>query len=328
MNDHSTAPVISDYRTLVLAPGEARRVWLGVGSSWMGPAHVPLYVARGTQIGPKFVVLACQHGDEGYGVLALLDLMNALDPAQLRGELVLAPCTNLFGFTAGNRVSPFDYQDMNRVHPGKPDGTLTEQIVHALVTQVLPGADLLLDLHGGSPENGDISFGRWTDAPGKPSPLEIARCLDLTFLLARAGDTPGMLTSITPGLGIPQLSIESGSCVHYARDNAAAMTRMVMDCMLYLGMIDGPRPVPRDIPFRRTISRRAHTGGVWKTLVSMGEAVQKGQTLGHVMDLVGHTVQTVTAGDDAIVAVMRTGVRVHPGESLITIAAVTSPEER
>src|SRR4029077_15632123 len=87
--------LVNDARELSLEPGESRRVWLGVGSSWFGPVRIPLYVARGRQPGPKLVAIACQHGDEVYGVLGILDLMNAIRGEDLRGELWLSPCLNV-----------------------------------------------------------------------------------------------------------------------------------------------------------------------------------------------------------------------------------------
>src|SRR5579859_1675401 len=146
-------------------------MWLGVGASWLGPLRVPLFVGKGLRAGAKLVVLACQHGDEAYGLLGGLDLMNEIDGHISAGELWMIPCVNVAGFLTGSFVNPFDYCDMNRVHPGRDQGTLSEQVIAQIYRQVLPGADLALDLHGGSVQLGDIAFGRCTDVEGKPSVL-------------------------------------------------------------------------------------------------------------------------------------------------------------
>lgn len=322
--ERAPAEVIRDPQALTLRPGEARRVWLGVGDAWDGPVRVPLYVARGRTAGPKLVAVATQHGDEAYGLLGLLDLMDALDPETLRGEVWLVPCLNTFGFIAGHRVGRFDFQDMNRVHPGKVDGTFTEQIAHAVYTQVLPDADLLLDLHGGSVENGDIPFGRWTDAPDKVSVLPTAQRLGLRFLLLPGGDVPGMLTTATPAAGVPQISIEAGNCTAYPRDNARQMRGFVEWAMNALGMTDVDLPPIERPAFARTVSHKATVAGAFTTLVSFGESVQAGQLLGTVRDLLGQEVQRVHASESGVVAVMRTGVRVHAGESLTTLCVPTA----
>jgi predicted deacylase len=315
--------IITDARALKVEPGQTVRAWLGVGHSWFGPVQVPLVVTRGRQPGPKLVVVAAQHPDEIYGVLGCLDFINEVRAETLRGEVWVLPCMNVVGYIHGSRMSPFDHQDMNRVFPGRAEGTVTEQIARALVEQVAPGADLLLDLHGGSAENGNWAFGRWTDAPGKPSAYPIVRAMDVNFLVSVADTTPGSLGAMTPQLGVPQISIEAGWCIRYPRENARQMTGYITTAMRALGMLDGPKPEPKALAFKKTASVRAYAGGAWKTFVSMGDDVTKGQTLGVVMDLLGTVVQV--APDDGTVCVMRTGVRVHPGESLVTLGVATEP---
>jgi uncharacterized protein len=317
--------ITTDARALKLEPGQSVRTWLGVGHSWFGPVQVPLFVARGRHAGPKLVVVAAQHPDEIYGVLGCLDFINEVRPDALKGDVWVLPCMNVVGYVHGTRFSPFDHQDMNRVFPGRAEGTITEQTARVFLDQVLPGADLMLDLHGGSVENGNWAFGRWTDAPGKPSAFPIVRAMDVNFLVSVPDTTPGSLGAVTPQAGVPQISIEAGWCSRYPRENARQMTGYITTAMQYLGQLAGPRPEPRDLPFKKTASVRAHVGGAWKTFVSMGDDVEKGQHLGVVMDLLGNVVQSAVAVDNGTVCVMRTGVRVHPGESLVTIGVSTDP---
>ncbi len=315
--------IIKDAGQISLDPGQKQRYWLEVGHSWFGPERLPLIVLRGIEAGPKLVTLACQHGDEGYGVLGALDLANELDPAAMKGELWILPCANIHGFTAGKRASPYDCQDMNRVHPGKADGTVSEQIAYALHQQVFPGADLIVDLHGGSPENGDTAFAMWADIAGKPSILPIVSSLKLDFVIGSRKSIAGMLSNSAIDLGIPQISIEAGSAINYGRDNAALMQGFVRDCMKHLNMLPEPPPQSRSLPLMRMATHYAETGGAFKTLVAFGEEVRQGQTLGYIMDLVGNIAQEVRASEAGIVAVMRTGIRVHPGETVTTLAIPT-----
>lgn len=303
--------------------GRVSRHWLEVGQSWQGPVRVPLAVVHGTTPGAKLVVLACQHGDEGNGVIALLDFINTAQPAQISGEVWVVPCANVHGFIVGHRNSPYDQQDMNRVHPGNPQGTMSEQIAHVLHRDIFPGADLIIDLHGGSPENGDTAFGMWADADGKPSVLPIISSMKLDFLIAKRKSLPGMLSNTAAELGIPQISIEAGSALDYPRNNGALMRDFITTAMQHLQMLPGPAPAPQALPLMNSATHRAHTGGAWKTLVSFRENVQKGQQLGVIMDLLGNVTQDVRAIESGIVAVMRTGVRVHPGETVTTLAVPT-----
>jgi predicted deacylase len=314
----------------MIAPAEVRakrfetgvhRYWLAVGSSWLGPTPLPLIVVQGANPGPRVVVIAAQHGDEGYAVIGAHRLAEELDPAELAGSVWLLPCLNVHGYMHGSRVSPFDHHDMNRVHPGPERGTVTEQISHALLEHLLPGADLLIDLHGGSPENGDVPFGRWSDVEGRASLENLVRALPLDFVIAPGSrDLPGMLSGVTSAIGVPQIAIEACNAYGRTTDNAAVMADFVTTALRYLGMLRGPKPEPQALPVRSTATHRAHTGGAWESFVTFGEEVARGQVLGVVRNLLGERVQTVTASAAGRVAVMRTGTRVHPGETLCTLA--------
>lgn len=301
-------------------PG-VHREWLAVGAGWLGPTPVPLIVVQGATSGPRLVVIAAQHGDEGYAVLGTHRLAEELDPATLSGSLWLLPCLNVHGYIHGARVSPFDHQDMNRVHPGTPTGTVTEQIAAALVSHVLPGADLLIDLHGGSPENGDIAFARWSDVAGRPSVEPIVRALDVRFVIAPGGrDASGMLSGATTEIGVPQIAIEACNAYGRSTDNATEMASYVTTAMRALGMLAGPAPAQRDHEARVTATHRAHTGGIWESFVTFGQHVREGQALGVIRNLLGERVQEVPSTASGVVAVMRTGTRVHAGETVCTLA--------
>lgn len=314
---------IVTVRDIQFQAGTTRRFWYQVGQTWFGPMPMPLVVITGAEPGPKIVALAGQHGDEGYGVLGLLDLANEIDPASLRGQLWLVPCANLFGYAVSHRNSPYDQQDMNRVHPGNETGTVTEQTAYWMHAEIFPGADLIIDLHGGSPENGDSAFAMWSDAPDKPSILPLVAALDLHFLIGTRKQASGMLSSAMAERGIPQISIEAGSSVRYARDNAEQMKQYVLTCLRYFGMLSGISPTAKPLPLVRMVTHRARCGGAFKTLVSFGQQVSAGERIGIIMDLVGNIVQEVIAEESGIVAVMRTGVRVHPGETVTTLAVPT-----
>jgi uncharacterized protein len=312
------APV--DVRTTTFEPG-VHRMWLAVGRGWLGPTPLPLVVVQGRTPGPRVVVIAAQHGDEGYAVVGTHRLAEEIDPDTLTGSVWLLPCLNVYGFTHGARVSPFDHHDMNRVHPGSEDGTVTEQISHALLEHILPGADLLIDLHGGSPENGDVAFARWSDVEGRESLEPLVRSLNVTFLLgAGSRDVPGMLSGATSAIDVPQIAIEACNAYGRTTDNAREMAGFVMAALRYLEMLPGPKPAPADLPVRTTATHRATTGGAWESFVTFGEQVDRGALLGVVRDLLGERVQSVTATASGSVAVMRTGTRVHPGETLCTLA--------
>lgn len=55
-----------------------------------------------------------------------------LEPKTLHGTFIATPAMNISAFEAGDRVSPYDKIDMNRVFPGDPGGDYTQQLAYAL----------------------------------------------------------------------------------------------------------------------------------------------------------------------------------------------------
>ncbi len=102
--------------------------------------------------GPTTAFVAGVFGDKPLGTLALWGLVERLqETSDLRGQVLLCPAANPFALEVGTRVSP-DHLYLNRVFPGTEKGFLTQQIAHALITELRNSTDCLIDLHSGTPD--------------------------------------------------------------------------------------------------------------------------------------------------------------------------------
>jgi predicted deacylase len=73
-----------------VAAGEKLATTLEVsGGSDCGPIHLPLLLARGPVDGPRIGILGGVHGDEYEGIASAATIWRELDPAVLRGTLVV-----------------------------------------------------------------------------------------------------------------------------------------------------------------------------------------------------------------------------------------------
>ena len=99
--------------------------------------------------GPTALVTAGNHGDEHEGQIVARRLIRGLDPALVRGRLIVVPALNYPAVVEDSRVSPIDGGNMNRAYPGDPGGTPTFAIAHWVETVALPMCDAALDLHSG-----------------------------------------------------------------------------------------------------------------------------------------------------------------------------------
>lgn len=116
-------------------------------SAW-GGLMVPVIVVKNGN-GSTVLLVGGSHGGEYEGPVCLNKLAQRLEPEQVQGRVIILPALNLPAVLAGQRLSPLDGKDMNRVFPGRPTGTVTEIIAHYVHEAILPVCDAVLDLHAG-----------------------------------------------------------------------------------------------------------------------------------------------------------------------------------
>src|SRR5882672_9929043 len=115
-----------------------------------GGTQIPVTTIRGAGTGPVLALIAGNHGYEYPPILALQKLRTLIDPAKLKGTIIMVHIANMPSFL-GRTVyfSPVDGKNLNRVYPGRKDGTVSERIAYAITTEVIQKADYVLDLHCG-----------------------------------------------------------------------------------------------------------------------------------------------------------------------------------
>src|ERR1700719_1136071 len=112
--------------------------------------NIPVIVVNGAKPGPTLALLAGAHGTEYASIIALMKLAEAADPSTVSGTLIVVPLLNVASFLGKvPHLNPVDGKNMNRLYPGKPDGTQTERASWAITRQVLDPCDYLIDFHRG-----------------------------------------------------------------------------------------------------------------------------------------------------------------------------------
>lgn len=116
--------------------------------SSLGSVMIPVTVVRNRE-GPTALLTGGNHGDEYEGPIALQDLALSLEPDHVHGTVIIIPAMNYPAFRAGRRTSPIDQGNLNRLFPGRPDGTVTEKIADYFQRTLLPMSDYVMDFHSG-----------------------------------------------------------------------------------------------------------------------------------------------------------------------------------
>ena len=266
---------------------------------------IPISVINGARPGPVLALTAGVHGQEYTSILALQRLLTTADPKAITGTLILVHVANMPSFLARTiYYSPADGKNLNRVFPGKADGTLSERIAHAITQEVIARATHVIDLHCGDGNESLRPYSYWITT-GKPDVAEAGRKLALAFGMdhiivdrERPLDPAESVylsnTAITRGK--PALTTESGGMALTDEESIARIERGIAGVMKHLGMrADGPAPIAQPIMIERSEVLRSGATGLFYPAVERGHTVAQGTLIGRVTDFHGRVVEEIRA---------------------------------
>jgi hypothetical protein len=293
----------------------------GVEPVW----ELPAFVIRGAHAGPTLAVTAGIHAAEYAGIAAAITTGRTLDPQALRGTVIIVPLVNSPGFyDRAMYTNPRDGKNINRVFPGRANGSASERVTHFLTQELFSGADAYIDLHGGDLIEGLIPFSVYqltgTDAVDRRS-ADLAEALDLDYILAvPAGALHGGSYAAAAAMGISALIAEAGQQGIYDSAAEARHIRGLNNALIRLGMLDGTEQrygIPKRLV--RFTWLYAEVQGLFYPRVAVGDLVESGQPVGEIRDLLGEPLQTLHADVRGPVLFLVTALAVNKGNPLMGI---------
>ncbi len=281
------------------------------------PLSIPIEIINGAFAGPVLMVNAAIHGDELNGVEIVRQLINTIDPNKLRGTLITVPIVNVFGFIHKSRYLP-DRRDLNRCFPGSEKGSLASRMAHTFFSQVALNCDYIIDLHTGAIHRTNLPQIR-ADL-SNPKTLRIAQAFATPVIL----DSPlrnGSLRSEAEKAGITVLTYEAGEALRFEPIAINAGIVGVKRVMQAVGMLRPSRKkTPSSVIAKSTSWQRAEADGILRTVVSLGDKVEKGQTLAYINSPLGNVEVEITANKGGIVIGQQTLPLVNEGDAIFHLA--------
>jgi uncharacterized protein len=294
---------------------------------------VPFSIINGTSSGPVLALVAGTHGMEYVPIIASQRLRARIDPAGLRGAIILVHVANMPSFL-GRTIyySPVDGKNLNRVFPGRADGTLSERIADAITREVIARATHVVDLHCGDGNESLRPYSYWITT-GDPKVADAGRAMALAFGLdhvvvdrERPVDASAAVylsnTAVTRGK--PALTTETGGMARVDEESIALVERGVAGLLRHLGMRpEGPAPVAAAIWMERSDVLRAGATGIFYPSVERGHTVAKGSPIGRITDFAGRTIEEVAAPYDGEILYVVNTPPVSKGEPVAMIGSRT-----
>lgn len=280
--------------------GEIHRVNMHLMDNSLGvPWRVPLLVVKGVETGPVLGINAALHGNELNGISTIFKLIEEVDPKKLKGTLVLVPISNVPGYLANQRLFS-DNVDLNRIMPGKPEGSSSHIYAHYLTSKIYRKFEYLLDLH--------------TASPGRVNSLYIRADLDneitrtLAYLqnpqvIVSKFDEEGTLRGWANDQGIPAITIEIGNPNAFQHNLIDESLDGILNTMRYLNMISGE---VKDMVTDAHVCDHSywiysHRGGIVDVLPKLADEVNKNQLIAIVYDVFGQVKEEIYADRKGVV---------------------------
>jgi uncharacterized protein len=313
-------------RDVTAASGEKTHGWLTIGETASGPLRMPLVLVNGRADGPILCVTAGVHATEYAPIDAVMRLLRVLDPERLRGAVIGVPVTNMrmfehrTGFT-----SPLDGLNLNRIAPGRHDGSISEMLADVLLREVIAQAQYHIDFHAGDLGEQLLPFAGYSltgrpELDSKGDALVRAFSPHLISLATEDSVLPpfaGSLNFAATRRGVVSILAEAGGNGTLEERDVQVHLDGAESVMRSLGMIDGRANDGPRIAAKSRVVVRAQRSGLVRLKVQIGDAIAAGQEVAEIVNVFGDVVERVTASGNGIAGLIWTHKVVNTGDPIV-----------
>lgn len=288
------------------------------------PFSLEVFLINGKSDGPTLVVTAGIHAAEYASIAAALEVGQKLTAESLRGRMVILPLVNQRGFRVRSiYTNPMDGINLNRVFPGKQDGSASEQIAAWVFENAIKQGNFFIDLHGGDLIEALVPFTIYyrtgNEAVDKAS-IELAKTFGIPYLVRSEG--MGSTFAAAALAGIPAILTEAGGQGIWRKDQVELHVNGLQRVMRQHDMLEGPAPEKTVYKMLDNfIWMRADVEGFWYPSIEVGAKVKKDQNLGFIKDAWGNVLQEVTCQSDGDVLFLVTSLAINKGDPLLSYGA-------
>ena len=282
--------------------------------------RLPLVLVHGAGDGPVAVVTGGIHGCEYTSIEAAIQVARSLDPAQVRGRVAVLPVVNVDAYSTRTiYLHPADRKNLNRVFPGRADGTESERLAFQVHQDLLRTCDCMIDLHGGDMNEALVphaySFLTGDRALDARS-LEFAKAMGLPYVYGRP-TAASLGYEIVASSGKVAILAEAGQQGILDPVQAGILAEGCRNCLRLAGILPGEVAVHRGQKVLQALTwTRSGHFGAWYPAARLGERVKRGQKMGEVRDLLGNLLQEPCADMDGFVVVLVTSLAINAGDPL------------
>lgn len=308
------------FAGLTAEPGEKVAEYL----VYPGSKHkIPVAIINGKGDGKTLLITASIHGFEYPGIQASAELVRELDPNEISGAVVIVPVVNASGFYGRNPyICPEDdlQQNLNRLGPGKPDGTFGEKLIYFMLEEFVKKSDFHVDLHSGDATEELLRFcaiGNAADPEVREFVHQVIHHLPFNYHTQSSGSTE-FYNSSAKYYGVPSMMFECGGSGTWDREEVEFEKDSLRKIMQMLDILPGHPPYNPDV---RCIHQQSwiEVGytGFFYSMCKVGDDIVEGQKLFEIRDAWGNLLNEHYAKHDGKVFILNNTLGVTEGDDAI-----------
>lgn len=272
---------------------------------------VPVGIVEGKNPGPTLAVLGAVHATEYAAHDGVVRFWESLNPDELTGKVFVVLAADVIALCSHTQyTNPIDGKNLNRVWPGKKDGTLTEVIAYTITQEVISKADAVIDSHGGEFDEA-IDLFIITHATGNADldkrTLDLAMALGMPFV--EVTDAHGTVLGSGTGAaeacksGRPAVTLEAGGRGLREERHISAVFNSLQNALRHLGIKPG-KPVlwlGQPIKIDHGVILKSTQMGVYAPAVTVGDWIEQNDVFARVLDFDGSVLEEIRVPEAGVV---------------------------
>ncbi len=284
------------------------------------PIEMPFTFIHGAMPGKAMLITAGVHGGEYPCIETAIQLANEIDPAQVKGTILIIHPVNPAAFLARMQYyGPYDGKNLNRVFPGTATGTVSERIAYK-VHQFQQAADFYLDLHGGDIHEGLVPFVIYSTLGGaaQAEQSRIASAL-LGFPYVVGSVSENGSIGAAAKSGTPGFLAELGQCGRWNVEEVDQYKAAVLNVLRSFEVLSG-QVTQYEVEFlEKMLVTTASVEGCWYPAVQLEDRVKKGQKLGEIRDYFGNMKAEFFTDSDGVVLYLVSSLAITANDPLAAV---------
>lgn len=284
------------------------------------PVEMPFTFIHGAMPGKAMLITAGVHGGEYPCIETAIQLANEIDPAQVKGSILIIHPVNPAAFLARMQYyGPYDGKNLNRVFPGNATGTVSERIAYK-VHQFQQAADFYLDLHGGDIHEGLVPFVIYSTLGGAAQAEQsrlASALLGFPYVVGSVSENGSIGAAAMSGT--PGFLAELGQCGRWNVEEVDQYKEAVLNVLRSFEVLPG-QVKQYEVEFLEKMQvTTASVEGCWYPAVQLEDTVKKGQKIGEIRDYFGNMKAEYFTDSDGVVLYLVSSLAITANDPLAAV---------